>query len=68
MRLSTGSTDAELLMKYYWDTIANCVAPELILDVLRSSGFDDIRRRVRGGVFSEYVGVKPEGGDRKSVV
>jgi len=61
-RLSTGSAKAELLMKYYWDTIANCVAPETILGVLKSSGFGDIEHRVRGGLLSEYIGVKPAGG------
>jgi demethylmenaquinone methyltransferase / 2-methoxy-6-polyprenyl-1,4-benzoquinol methylase len=61
-RLSTGSAKAELLMKYYWDTIANCVAPATILDVLKSNGFADVERRVRGGLLSEYLGIKPPGG------
>jgi len=60
-RLSTGSAKAELLMKYYWDTIANCVPPERILGVLETSGFADIEHRVRGGLLSEYIGVKPGG-------
>ena len=30
-RLRTGSEPAELLMKYYWDTIDQCVPPESIL-------------------------------------
>jgi demethylmenaquinone methyltransferase / 2-methoxy-6-polyprenyl-1,4-benzoquinol methylase len=60
-RLSTGSEKAELLMKYYWDTIANCVAPETILGVLKSSGFGDLDHRVRGGLLSEYIGLKPPG-------
>jgi demethylmenaquinone methyltransferase/2-methoxy-6-polyprenyl-1,4-benzoquinol methylase len=58
-RLSTGSAKAELLMKYYWDTIANCVAPEAIMGVLKASGFGAIEHRVRGGLLSEYIGVKP---------
>jgi len=58
-RLSTGSAKAELLMKYYWETIVHCVPPERILGVLRASGFVDVERRVRGGLLSEYVGVKP---------
>ena len=57
--ISTGSAEAELLMKYYWDTIAHCVPPDMILGVLRSSGFVDIQHRVRGGLLSEYVGLKP---------
>jgi demethylmenaquinone methyltransferase/2-methoxy-6-polyprenyl-1,4-benzoquinol methylase len=58
-RLSTGSAQAELLMRYYWDTIAECVPPETILSVLQASGFVEVRRRVRAGLFSEYVGAKP---------
>jgi demethylmenaquinone methyltransferase/2-methoxy-6-polyprenyl-1,4-benzoquinol methylase len=60
-RLSTGSAKAELLMKYYWDTIANCVPPDTILGVLKSSGFADIEHRVRGGLLSEYIGIKGGG-------
>ena len=59
MRLSTGSVQPELLMKYYWDTIAECVPPDTILEVLRRSGFVAVERRVRGGLLSEYVGLKP---------
>lgn len=59
MRLGAGSAQAELLMKYYWDTIAECVPPETILAVLRASGFVAVERRVRGGLLSEYMGVKP---------
>jgi demethylmenaquinone methyltransferase/2-methoxy-6-polyprenyl-1,4-benzoquinol methylase len=55
MRLSTGSAEAELLVRYYWDTIDQCVPPDIILDVLRSSGFVDVTRSVRGGLLSEYV-------------
>ncbi len=57
-RLSTGSAEAELLMQYYWDTIAHCVPPDMILGVLGSSGFVDIEHRVRGGLLSEYIGSK----------
>jgi demethylmenaquinone methyltransferase/2-methoxy-6-polyprenyl-1,4-benzoquinol methylase len=59
MRVGTGSPHAALLMKYHWDTIDECVPPDTILDVLRSSGFVSVDRRVRGGLLSEYVGVKP---------
>lgn len=58
-RLTTGGAKAELLMKYYWDTIAECVPPDTILGVLKSSGFTGVERRVRGGLLSEYVGLKP---------
>ena len=60
-RISTRSEPAELLMKYYWDTIDQCVPPETILDVLRRNGFVDLKRRVWCGFMSEYVAVKPRG-------
>ena len=59
MRLSTRSAEAELLVQYYWDTIANGVPPGVILEALRSSGFVDVGHRARGGLLSEYVGSKP---------
>ena len=58
MRLSTGSAEAELLLRYYWDTIAQCVPPDVILEAMRSSGFVDVTHRARGGLLSEYVGSK----------
>ena len=48
-----------MLTHYYWDTIAACVPPETILEVLRASGFADVQRRARGGLLSEYLAVKP---------
>jgi demethylmenaquinone methyltransferase/2-methoxy-6-polyprenyl-1,4-benzoquinol methylase len=58
-RLMTRSPQAELLMKYHWDTIAECVPPAAILDVLRASGFIEVKRHVLGGLLSEYLGRKP---------
>jgi demethylmenaquinone methyltransferase/2-methoxy-6-polyprenyl-1,4-benzoquinol methylase len=58
-RLLTRSSQAELLMKYHWDTIAECVPPVTILDVLAATGFSDVERRVLGGVLSEYLARKP---------
>jgi demethylmenaquinone methyltransferase / 2-methoxy-6-polyprenyl-1,4-benzoquinol methylase len=58
-RLSTNSAPAGLLTKYFWDTIAECVPPETILDALQRSGFMDVRRHVLGGFLSEYMATKP---------
>jgi demethylmenaquinone methyltransferase/2-methoxy-6-polyprenyl-1,4-benzoquinol methylase len=58
-RVTTRSEPAELLMKFYWDTIDRCVPPETILDVLRRNGFVDVKRRVYCGFMSEYVAAKP---------
>jgi demethylmenaquinone methyltransferase/2-methoxy-6-polyprenyl-1,4-benzoquinol methylase len=56
-RVGTGSTDAQRLMDYYWDTIEHCVPPDAIVDAMRRSGFE-ATRRVQGGLLSEYVGLK----------
>ena len=58
-RISAGNEPAQLLMKYYWDTIDRCVPPETILDVLRRNDFVEVERRVLFGFLSEYVAAKP---------
>jgi demethylmenaquinone methyltransferase/2-methoxy-6-polyprenyl-1,4-benzoquinol methylase len=58
-RISTRSDPAELLMKYFWDTIDQCVPPETILEVLRRGGFVDVDRRTLFGFMSEYSAAKP---------
>jgi demethylmenaquinone methyltransferase/2-methoxy-6-polyprenyl-1,4-benzoquinol methylase len=42
------------LLRYYWETIDACVAPEVILAELRAAGFTDVACRVRGGVLRDY--------------
>jgi demethylmenaquinone methyltransferase/2-methoxy-6-polyprenyl-1,4-benzoquinol methylase len=51
--------DTPELMRYYWDTIDSCAPPEQIMDALRGAGFQDVRRHVELGVFSEYCARKP---------
>jgi demethylmenaquinone methyltransferase / 2-methoxy-6-polyprenyl-1,4-benzoquinol methylase len=58
IRIATGSADARLLMKYYWDTIDECVPPALILAALEQTGFAEVQHRLLGGCLSEYVAVK----------
>jgi demethylmenaquinone methyltransferase/2-methoxy-6-polyprenyl-1,4-benzoquinol methylase len=58
-RLSTGSEPAQLLMKFYWDTIDQCVPPEAILGSLRRTGFVDVRRRGLFGFLYEYLAARP---------
>jgi demethylmenaquinone methyltransferase/2-methoxy-6-polyprenyl-1,4-benzoquinol methylase len=57
-RIGTGSADASQLMTFYWDTIAHCVAPQVILSSLRRAGFA-AQRRLVAGIFSEYLGSRP---------
>jgi demethylmenaquinone methyltransferase/2-methoxy-6-polyprenyl-1,4-benzoquinol methylase len=51
--------DAPLLMRYYWDTIAACVPPATILQVMAGAGFVDVERQVDLGIFSTYQAQKP---------
>ena len=50
---------ARLLMQYYWETIDTCVPAQTILELLRRTGFTDIRHRIRGGVQHEYIARRP---------
>lgn len=57
-RLFRRSRDAQVLMQYYWDTIENCVDPDVIQSELKSAGFKNVKRHVVMGIFSEYSGEK----------
>jgi len=57
-RIGTGSGDASRMMRFYWDTIVNCVPPETVLASMRRTGFDDARRTVIHGLFSEYTATR----------
>jgi demethylmenaquinone methyltransferase / 2-methoxy-6-polyprenyl-1,4-benzoquinol methylase len=59
MKLSTRNRHAHVLTRYYWDTIAACVPPEVIIDALASSGFAGVQRYALGGIFSEYLAERP---------
>ena len=48
-----------LLWRYYWETIESCVDPETVIAAMRSAGFEKITRRIRFGIFSDYVGHVP---------
>lgn len=52
--------DGATLMRYFWDTIDGCVAPEAILGALSSRGFVEVKRGTPlGPLLSEYVARKP---------
>jgi len=51
--------DTPELMRYYWDTIAACVAPAAIMQALGAAGFVAVDRHVELGIFSEYRARKP---------
>ena len=60
-RVLTRHAETARLMEYYWDTIAACVPPEMILAALTRAGFGQVRRHTELGIFSSYTGVKPKG-------
>lgn len=53
------SADSKVLMRYYWDTIEQCVPPQTIINALKDSGLAQCNRAIALGIFSEYTGVKP---------
>jgi demethylmenaquinone methyltransferase/2-methoxy-6-polyprenyl-1,4-benzoquinol methylase len=61
MGVSAGGAYAQVLTRYYWDTIAACVPPAIIVEVMRRSGFVNVERRVFGGCLTEYVAARPAG-------
>jgi demethylmenaquinone methyltransferase/2-methoxy-6-polyprenyl-1,4-benzoquinol methylase len=56
---ATGRASARRMMDYFWDTIENCVPPDVILGAIRDAGFTDVTRAITGGVLSEYRGTAP---------
>jgi demethylmenaquinone methyltransferase/2-methoxy-6-polyprenyl-1,4-benzoquinol methylase len=57
-RLGTGSSHAAQLMRFYWETIAQCVPPETVLESLGRVGFAAPERTVIHGIFSEYTATR----------
>ncbi len=47
------------LWRYYWDTIEACIPPDRVLLALRAAGFQDVKRHVELGIFSEYTATRP---------
>jgi demethylmenaquinone methyltransferase / 2-methoxy-6-polyprenyl-1,4-benzoquinol methylase len=47
------------LWRYYWETIEACIAPPQVLAALQAAGFDQVRRHVELGIFSEFTAVRP---------
>lgn len=53
-RLVPGGRSARWLYKYCWESHDQCVPPQTILSAMAQAGFDNVRRAVTLGVFSEY--------------
>lgn len=53
-RWITGAAVTQTLMRYYWDTIENCVSPGVVLDAMHRSGFAEINYRTDFDLFRSY--------------
>jgi demethylmenaquinone methyltransferase/2-methoxy-6-polyprenyl-1,4-benzoquinol methylase len=58
IRVRTGSARAAELFRYYWETTRDCVRPEVIIDAMGVGGFEDVKRKIELGIFSEYTGAR----------
>jgi demethylmenaquinone methyltransferase/2-methoxy-6-polyprenyl-1,4-benzoquinol methylase len=57
----TGNPDMRTLMRYWWDTTEQCVAPETILSALGDVGFTDCGLREQfSGLLRNYRAVRSE--------
>lgn len=57
-RLTRSGRQAETLMRYFWDTIENCVPPEAVLAALQASGLGDARCDTELGMFRSYTATR----------
>jgi demethylmenaquinone methyltransferase/2-methoxy-6-polyprenyl-1,4-benzoquinol methylase len=56
---ATGNPDMRTLMRYWWDTTEQCVAPETILSALRDVGLVECHlRELFGGLVRDYRAVR----------
>ena len=63
--LVTRSADARRLMRYYWDTVDQCVSPAVVMEALRETGFESVERSIQYGILNEYTATWPaRGGSR----
>lgn len=54
-RLFAGGKEAEILMRYCWDTVDQSLAPGVIAPTLEKAGFRELRVTTWAGVFVEYA-------------
>jgi demethylmenaquinone methyltransferase/2-methoxy-6-polyprenyl-1,4-benzoquinol methylase len=52
-------TESARLMHYFWDTIENCVAPDVILEQLSATGFVEVACETDLGLFCAYRARRP---------
>ncbi|WP_223677582.1 class I SAM-dependent methyltransferase [Azospirillum agricola] len=55
-RLSGGGESGRTLMRYYWETIDRCVAPEVITRAMADAGLEQVECRTDYDLFRNYSG------------
>ena len=58
-RLLGQSADAQVMIRYFWDTIESCVPPETITGALAEAGFAEIGCDIQLGIFRAYTATRP---------
>ncbi len=56
--LANGDVHTRALMRYHWETIENCVAPQAILEAMRIGGFKEPRCETELDLFRSYIARK----------
>jgi demethylmenaquinone methyltransferase/2-methoxy-6-polyprenyl-1,4-benzoquinol methylase len=59
-RWMTGTAMTRTLMRYYWDTIEQCVPAPTIVDALRGAAFTSVETATALGLLRSYTGRKPQ--------
>ena len=57
--LVTRDARARTLMQYHWQTVLNYMSPDVIMNVMRDSGFDNVTCKSYLDLFHHYTGRKP---------
>jgi demethylmenaquinone methyltransferase/2-methoxy-6-polyprenyl-1,4-benzoquinol methylase len=52
--LVSRSADSRRLMRYYWDTVDQCLPPAVVMDAMAGAGFTDVTRKVQFALLTEY--------------
>lgn len=58
-RIAGRRAGAAELLGYWWDTIEACIAPAQIQAAMQAAGFEQVRRHVELGLFSEFTATRP---------
>jgi demethylmenaquinone methyltransferase/2-methoxy-6-polyprenyl-1,4-benzoquinol methylase len=61
--LVTRSGDARRLMRYYWDTVDQCLPPAVVMAAVAEAGFADVQRSVQFSLLTEYTARRPDAPD-----